>query len=72
VTAPLIPVAAVVVAARVAADNIFPGPTARLTLLLIAAVTSACFGALQFRHQPASEHQGSDLYFSAPRARVEK
>jgi O-antigen/teichoic acid export membrane protein len=71
VSAALIPVAAVVAAARVAADSIFPSSAGRLTLLVVAAVTSACFGALQLRHQPA-EHRASDLYFSAPGARVEK
>ena len=47
----VLPVAAVVAAARVAADNIFPSPAGRLTLLIIAVVTSAGLGALQFRHQ---------------------
>ena len=45
----LLPVAAVVAAARVAADNIFPSPAGRLTLLLIAVVTSAGLGAWQFK-----------------------
>ena len=72
VFAALLPVAAVVAAARLAADSVFPGPAGRLTLLLIAVVTSAGLGALQFRHQPADEQQASDLYFSTPSARVEK
>jgi O-antigen/teichoic acid export membrane protein len=47
----VLPVAAVVAAARVAADNVFASPAGRLTLLIIAVVTSAGLGAWQFTHQ---------------------
>jgi len=49
VMAAAIPIVAVVTVARVAADTILSGPAGRLTMLLIAVVTSACLGALQLK-----------------------
>jgi hypothetical protein len=52
--AALIPVAAIVAVARVVADRMFSNPAGRLSMLLLAAVPSACLGALQLRDVPFS------------------